>query len=107
MIGSQATKGMHVLAKFAPVVKSCGVWSDGAGLTAIEAYPSPCKGTATLQHLRSGYAPLRHEDEEDALTCALIAHLFSARPELLDRPDATVPCSEGWIWLPRDVLSQG
>lgn len=67
---------MHVLARFAAQVESCGVWSDGDRLTAIEAYPSPCKGSAIIQQLRRGYAPLRHEDEDDALTCALIAHLF-------------------------------
>ncbi len=36
MIGSQATKGMHVFAKFAPIVESCGVWTDGHGFRAIE-----------------------------------------------------------------------
>jgi len=40
MIGSQATKGMHVLARFAPKAAQCGVWTDGDMLTAIEAYPS-------------------------------------------------------------------
>jgi len=29
MIGSQATKGMHVLARFAPQIETCGVWTDG------------------------------------------------------------------------------
>lgn len=48
MIGSQATKGMHVLAKFAPKIERCGVWTDAAGFTVIEAYPSGCKGSATV-----------------------------------------------------------
>ncbi len=104
MIGSQATKGMHVLAKFARESLSCGVWTDGRGLTVIEAYPSPCKASATIQQLRGGYAPLRHEDEEDALMCALIAYLFSERRTELDAPGAEVPGGEGWIWLPRDVF---
>ena len=37
MIGSQATKGMHALARFAPNPVTCGVWSDSDFLTAIEA----------------------------------------------------------------------
>jgi hypothetical protein len=43
MIGSQATKGMHVLACFARKMAECGVWSDGSNLTTMEAYPSACK----------------------------------------------------------------
>lgn len=106
MIGSQATKGMHVLAKFAPRSTRCGVWSDGAVLTAIEAYPSACKGSATIQNLRSRYTPLRHDDEEDALTCALIGYLYAEQREALASPPDTVPASEGWIWVPRDAFEQ-
>lgn len=106
MIGSQATKGMHVLAKFAPHATSCGVWSDGAALTAIEAYPSSCKESATIQGLRSRYAPLGHNDEEDALTCALIGYLHAAQREALASPLDTVPAGEGWIWVPRDAFAQ-
>lgn len=95
MIGSQATKGMHVLAKFAPVTRSCGVWTDGASLTAIEAYPSACERSATIQALRRRYPPLGHKDVEDALTCALIAHLFTGRREALDAPVNAAPISEG------------
>lgn len=104
MIGSQATKGMHVLARFAPQVQSCGVWTDGARLTTIEAYPSACKVSATIQAQRRHYAPLGHEDQEDALTCALIAHLFADTREALAAPGEHVPASEGWIWVPRDGL---
>jgi hypothetical protein len=48
MIGSQATKGMHVLTRFAPKIVECGVWSDGSNLTAIEAYTSACKSSETI-----------------------------------------------------------
>lgn len=106
MIGSQATKGMHVLAKFAPRVTRCGVWSDGAALTAIEAYPSACKASATIRRLRSRYTPLRHDDEENALTCALIGYLYALQREALASPPDTVPASEGWIWVPRDAVGQ-
>lgn len=104
MIGSQATKGMHVLAKFAPKVVQCGVWTDGGLLTVIEAYPSACKKSKTLNAARSSYESLGHEDKEDALTCALIAHLFVEKFELLSHPEDNVPRSEGWIWAPKDGL---
>ena len=107
MIGSQATKGMHALAKFAPQVQRCGVWSDGAALTAIEAYPAPCKLSDMMAGLLQPYADWRqanHRDKVDALTCALIAYCFQVQPETLAQPDGSVPVSEGWIWLPQDVL---
>jgi hypothetical protein len=107
MIGSQATKGMHALAKFAPRVASCGVWTDGDALTAIEAYPSPCKNSALVDALLLPYAEWRqanHQDKVDALTCALIAYCFKVRPEALVPPGDGVPASEGWIWLPEDAL---
>lgn len=104
MIGSQATKGMHALARFAPHRLRCGVWSDGAGLTVIEAYPAPCKHSAKLQALTGHYSPLDHADKTDALTCALVAWLFDQDPEQLAAPNGDVPEVEGWIWLPKDCL---
>ena len=104
MIGSQATKGMHVLAKCAPTAVACGVWTEGKMLTAIEAYPSVCQESATITALRHGFLALGHEDKEDALTCALIAYLFAEDREKLDAPDESVPWSEGWIWVPKDVV---
>ena len=108
MIGSQATKGMHALAKFAPKVARCGVWTDGGTLTAIEAYPSPCKHSALMNALLLPYAKWRQanlQDKVDALTCALIAYCFQKTPEKLTQPGEDVPVSEGWIWLPKDALS--
>jgi hypothetical protein len=107
MIGSQSTKGMHALAKFAPQVQRCGVWSDGEALTAIEAYPSPCKHSDMMARLLQPYKDWRqanHQDKVDALTCALIAYCFHVQPAMLVQPDGDVPVSEGWIWLPQDVL---
>lgn len=106
MIGSQATKGIHVLAKFAPEVKSCGVWSDGELLTAIEAYPAACKNCGSIETLRQQVAnhPVDNQDKMDALTCALVGYLFSKSPEKLIAPQDSVPPSEGWIWVPKDIL---
>ncbi len=104
MIGSQATKGIHVLAKFAPTVASCGVWRGGASLTVLEAYPAACASSATLAELREQVAdPPDQPDEKDALICALIAYLFGHQREQLLGPCAYVPESEGWIWVPKDI----
>ena len=118
MIGSQATKGIHVLAKFAPTVAQCGVWTDEATLTAIEAYPSACKGSSLFQELLGRYLdaepldpagtlrsePFDHEDKRDALICALVAHTFSFHTDALAHPSDWIPKTEGWIWVPMDVL---
>lgn len=105
MIGSQATKGRHVLAKFAKTVSECGVWTDGATLTAIEAYPSACRQSKSLRGLRRNgkYRRLDHADKEDALTCALIASMFKKNRKLLIPPPRDVPEVEGWIWVPTDA----
>jgi len=105
MIGSQATKGIHALAKFSPIVSSCGVWTDKKSLTVIEAYPSGCKGSQTIAKLRADYGALGHEDKEDAMICALIANLFAENRDKLFGPVEEIPASEGWIWIPADVIS--
>ncbi len=106
MIGSQATKGMHVLARFAPQVETCGVWTDGARLRAVEAYPRACKRSATMAKLNQEFGiggqaggglpeGFQHGDQLDALTCALIAWLFHFQPsQLLQPPPAP---SEGGL----------
>ena len=110
MIGSQATKGMHALAKFAPQVQRCGVWSGGAALTAIEAYTAPCRHSALMTALLLPYSEWRranHQDKVDALVCALITYCFEVQPATLVQPDGGVPVSEGWIWLPKDIPPGG
>ncbi len=104
MIGSQATKGIHVLARFAPIVESCGVWTDGATFRAIETYPTACRKTLVFQQLLNGRNKLEPTDVEDAQTCALIAHLFGTERSALEEPDATVPFNEGWIWVPKSNI---
>ncbi|WP_374323137.1 hypothetical protein [Aquipseudomonas alcaligenes] len=115
MIGSQATKGMHVLARFAPQIETCGVWTDGVRLRAIEAYPSACKRSTSMAELHQefgirgqagGELPegFHHGDQLDALTCALIAWLFHFQPEKLLQPEQNLPVKEGWIFAPVDGL---
>ena len=104
MIGSQATKGMHTLAKFAHRQKSCGVWTDDQYLIAIEGYPSACKNSDMIMSLWARFSPLGHDDLDDALTCAFLAYLFATDREQLDNPDEAIAPNEGWIWVPRDVI---
>lgn len=103
MIGSQATKGMHVLARFVPTAIRCGVWQKG-GLIAIETYPSACKTSHKVQALQEPFGKLAHDDLDDAVTCALIAYLFAKQPNALLSPGPEAPSSEGWIWVPKDGI---
>lgn len=105
MIGSQATKGMHVLAKFKFQPIRCGVWSDDKQIVAIEAYPSACKNSASMIALQKPYGKLGHQDLDDALTCALMAFLFDTRNESLSPAISSASESEGWIWVPSDGLA--
>ncbi len=108
-IGSQATKGMHVLARFAPNVVDCGVWSgrDGSDLTVIETYPAPCFESKTIKELleHDRYSKFSEKDDrKDALICALVAQLFAEAKSELVPPEQDVSPSEGWIWVPKDAL---
>ncbi|MBY6212367.1 DUF429 domain-containing protein [Microbulbifer agarilyticus] len=123
MIGSQATKGMHALARFASESPSIGVWTNGTSLTAIEAYPAGCKPSPLMRELLRAYRNtstnvqtdewamegfgfgIDHEDKRDALLCALVAWLHYYQPEALCPPEADTPAGEGWIFVPRDALA--
>ena len=102
MIGSQATKAMHAVARYAPERISPGVWTDGDCLTMIETYPALCRarlgpqaGDATIP--KTG----READIHDAGVCARVAHDFQMNRESLEPPTADTPASEGWIWAPK------
>lgn len=110
MIGSQATKGMHLVRKLGLQTSDdrCGVWSNG-NVTAIETYPTPCKGprcsaVRLFSELRHE-GLLNHDDKIDAVYCALIAYLFAQKPDDLIGPVDNPPTSEGWIWLPADAVT--
>lgn len=106
MIGSQATKGMHALAKFAPHIERCGVWSDGEGLRAIEAYPAACRRFAADRDELNQLSPLGHGDLVDARVCALVAAMFARDAGSLHPPPPEVPIREGWIWVPKEGMIQ-
>ncbi|MBB4817772.1 hypothetical protein HNP29_001129 [Pseudomonas alcaligenes] len=108
MIGSQATKGMHVLARFAPHIQSPGVWTDHQYLRAIEAYPSAAKRSAQVAALLAELpeqGTFAHADIGDAHLCALVAWQFHYQPLQLVQPEPGVDSREGWIYVPVDSLS--
>lgn len=101
MIGSQATKGIHTLAKFAPIVEKCGVWTDGGGFRALETYPAACRQSAIIKSFLKDRVSLGENDKNDALVCAIISYLFVKKRTTLLSPPRKTPESEGWIWIPR------
>ncbi len=102
MIGSQATKGMHALAKFAPVRESPGVWTDGHDLRVIEAYPALAKEAKIVERLHiANWQFTGSDDIDDAGICAFVAWLFENRRDALDLPPDDLCPDEGWIWVPK------
>ena len=116
MIGSQATKGMHLLARFAPHITACGQWQSQCGaIMAVEGYPSPAKRSRQFQALREccqlgGWQDAlnsptpRQQDLQDAWLCALVAWGLNHAPDNLAWPTADMPNAEGWIFVPKDAL---
>ncbi|MCB1206392.1 MAG: hypothetical protein KDN18_19190 [Verrucomicrobiae bacterium] len=104
MIGSQATKGIHLRARFAPHPASTGVWTDGDRLTVIETYPAPCRSSSQIKTLIEGRVDLKNDDLRDARVCAVVAHLFRTDPQTLLPPPPETPEGEGWIWVPCDAV---
>jgi len=115
MIGSQATKGMHILNQCGLARKECGVWSDENCLTAIETYPSACKNSQLINTMiaslkdknRSDFANIFEDQPDifDALICAFVAWLYSYSPKELAHPPAFIDPIEGWVFAPRDSLT--
>lgn len=100
MIGSQATKGMHVLAKFASKTESCGVWTDGDCFRVIETYPAAGRDTKQVKDFLVDRPSLGNKDKDDAHICALIAYLFAKERNRLAAPTEDASLGEGWIWIP-------
>jgi hypothetical protein len=57
MIGSQATKGIHVLAKFAPTVERCGVWRGGTLIAPPQSVPASEGWIWVPQDIEKGRSP--------------------------------------------------
>ena len=109
MIGSQATKGMHLLARVEAQTNGdrVGIW-QGRNVTAIEAYPTTCKPSKMMAALRArlDLSSLRHEDQVDAVDCALVAYTFATQRDQLVGPIPDLDPEEGWIWVPRDTVGR-
>jgi predicted nuclease with RNAse H fold len=102
MLGSQSTKGIHVLSKYSFKQEKTGIWINER-VTAIETYPSACRGALQIISRRNtiNYST-RNKDKEDALICALVAFLYDKKKDVLVGPIENIPTCEGWIWYPSD-----
>jgi hypothetical protein len=121
MIGSQSTKGIHFLRGAGLVERATGVWSGSNNdmkIVAIETYPAAAVATGGIERLFEAVYPpadkdaatrsaAAFDDLDDALRCAIVAHLFADEPELLDPPPTEVPDGVGWIMLPRQTRVAG
>ncbi|WP_445716266.1 hypothetical protein [Flavobacterium sp.] len=95
MIGAQATKGIHFLAKFAPKIESLGIWKSNDGkLTVIETYPSANRQIEILDELN-----YENQDIKDAYICAAIAKRFKENKTNFYAPLVDIHEKEGWIWV--------
>jgi hypothetical protein len=103
-IGSQSTKAIFFLKKYAFMKDTPGVWKCGK-ITVIETYPAIlCDSTFT------------HNDENDAKLCAELAQQFASDADKdADKKELRYPESkeeiesakqEGWIWFYKSCLSK-
>lgn len=120
MIGSQATKGIHVRLGQTPTVVSPGVWQGQHGhqtITIIEAYPTVARKSADVMarferliaqtsgrpFTTSQTFGLDVNDLTDAAMCAIIAWMFAFTPSALAQPTEEVG-DEGWIFVPNSIF---
>jgi hypothetical protein len=108
MIGSQSTKGLHFLRAVRSSPVSPGIFRSAEGgisTISLEAYPSLARAACNPEFdrvFRSLRDESEHEDIEDALNCALVAHFYTDRREqIADIPDDESLIDEGWIIYPR------
>ncbi len=106
MIGSQATKGIHFLGKFAPYAKQIGIWTDGEKLSVFEGYPSASKRSVWMNTFYTSYEDQLNDDKNDALWCALLAYCVEQHAKQILFPYNNVSVNEGWIFVPSDVIKQ-
>jgi predicted nuclease with RNAse H fold len=120
MIGSQATKAMHVITKFGLTIERCGVWTDGQGLRVIETYPAVCESNHRVRSMLKWSDELEQmnmmngvfpepgsQDQRDAFICSMIAYMFQLKYEELEAPRCDIPAQEGWIWYPIPGIEYG
>lgn len=115
MIGSQATKAMHVVAKFSKDCEEVGVWKSKLGkVKFIETYPATCgeaydkecedqfeKPEEKIKGQKISKPEYARKDKADAYKCARVAYEFCRDRSSLYEPkdsDKNISLSEGWIW---------
>lgn len=98
MIGSQSTKGIHVLAKYGLTPESTGVWTNKKkSLHVIETYPSLHRELVKHPDNKA------RADIKDAYSCAEIARIFDMNRSELVPADESASKLEGWIWYLKSV----
>lgn len=103
MIGSQSSKAIHAVRRFAPTQNNLGVWSYECALRMIETYPAACRRRFSAGESPAIVGASEHDDIRDADLCAWVAKTFMCQPAALEFPPADAPPDEGWIWLPIDA----
>lgn len=112
MIGSQATKGMHLLRKFGFTPSLSGVWQLNQNQCqhhALESYPTVLKNSALVaQYIEQLCTQTNfnnwHQDNQDAAYCAIAALLYQQQPNTMATPTKDVT-TEGWIYVPKECLT--
>ncbi|WP_107949525.1 hypothetical protein [Shewanella baltica] len=115
MIGSQATKGLHLLRKFGFTPSPSGVWQlnqisqNQCQHSALESYPTVLKTSALVaQYIEQLSSQTNfnswHQDIQDAAYCAIAALLYHQQPNVMATPTEDVT-TEGWIYLPKECLT--
>lgn len=111
MIGSQATKGLHLLRKFGFTPSPSGVWqlNPSSQHHALESYPTVLKTSALvaeyIEQLRSQTDfNSWHQDIQDAAYCGIAALLYQQQPNTMVTPTEDVT-AEGWIYVPKACLT--
>ena len=115
MIGSQATKGLHLLRKFGFTPSLSGVWQlnqsnqNQCQHSALESYPTVLKASALVaqyieQLRRQTNFNSWHQDIQDAAYCAIAALLYQQQPNVMATPTKDVT-TEGWIYVPKECLT--
>lgn len=94
MIGSQSTKGIHFISKYAANISSIGIWkSDDKRMTVIETYPSKEENDVPEAFVTWKM------DLQDAYKCAVLAEVFDNNNDKLYQPLKDIWEREGWIWV--------
>lgn len=115
MIGSQATKGLHLLRKFGFRPSPSGVWQlnpssqNQCHYSALESYPTVLKTSNTVQQYIQQLSSQTdfnswHQDIQDAAYCAIAALLYQQQPNTMATPTEDVT-TEGWIYVPKESLT--